>query len=74
MKEILNRLVLGQFSPISTENILMGFSESGLTSMVLEDFMESNFEIVTSILSYENLRTVLHNLSLSTKNSKVTLN
>ena len=71
VKEILNRLVLGQFSPISAENILMSFSKSGLTSLVLADFMETNFKPITSILSFTSLRSILYNLSLSPKSSKV---
>lgn len=73
VKEILNRLVLGQFSPISAENILISFSKSGLTSLVLADFMETNFQTITSILSFDSLRSILHNLSLSPKSSKVKL-
>ena len=69
IKELLTRALLLQFPLSVTPEILLRMSVLPLAGLVLADSLEEKWNVYKNLLSFNQLRTMLHNLSEITHHS-----
>ena len=69
IKELLTRALLLQFPLSVTSELLLKMAELPLAGLVLADSLEEKWNVYKKLLSFNQLRTMLHNLSEVTHHS-----